>query len=216
MDEEKVIMCFGDSNTWGYNPATRERFPRGVRWAGRLQNLLGDGYYVIEEGLNSRTVVWDDPVCGDKSGLKHLTMLLVSHKPLDLVIVMLGTNDCQDRFGLNGFNIARSMERVVRAVKDSECGPDGRAPKLLLISPAHIRDNLPETWLGESMGLGSVRTSKEIAKYYKLLAEESGAYFLDAEEYVKASPTDAVHLDTEAHAKLADAVCMKIKQIFEN
>ena len=121
---EKVILCYGDSNTWGYNPATTKRFPREVRWTGRLQALLGKEYVVIEEGLNSRTVVWDDPVNGYRSGLSYLIPCLSSQRPVDLVIVMLGTNDTQERFQLNGFNIARSMRRILDAIEISRSGPD--------------------------------------------------------------------------------------------
>lgn len=174
---EKVILCYGDSNTWGYNPATAKRFPREIRWTGRLQALLGKEYVVIEEGLNSRTVVWDDPVNGYRSGFSYLIPCLDSQKPVDLVIVMLGTNDTQERFQLNGFNIARSMRRILDAIEISRSGPNETAPKVLLVAPPHILDSLPETDLGENMGKGCEQRSKEIAKYYQLLSEERGARF---------------------------------------
>lgn len=174
---EKVILCYGDSNTWGYNPATAKRFPREIRWTGRLQALLGKEYVVIEEGLNSRTVVWDDPVNGYRSGLSYLIPCLDSQKPVDLVIVMLGTNDTQERFQLNGFNIARSMRRILDAIEISRSGPNETAPKILLVAPPHILDSLPETDLGENMGKGCEQRSKEIAKYYQLLSEERGSRF---------------------------------------
>ncbi|MBQ9959278.1 MAG: acylhydrolase, partial [Oscillospiraceae bacterium] len=95
---EKRILCYGDSNTWGYIGGVGERFGRDVRWTGRLQTLLGSDYTVIEEGLNSRTTVWDDPVEMHKNGYTYLMPCLQTHRPLDLVIIMLGTNDLERRF----------------------------------------------------------------------------------------------------------------------
>ena len=212
---EKVILCYGDSNTWGYNPATTKRFPRDVRWTGRLQKLLGPDYVIIEEGLNSRTVVWDDPVNGYRSGLTYLIPCLESQKPVDLVIIMLGTNDTQERFQLNGFNIARSMRRVLDAVEISRSGPEEKAPKVLLVAPPHILDCLPDTDLGENMGTGCAQRSKEIAKYYQLLSEERRIAFLDAQAYVQASEVDAVHLDENGHRRLAEVLEKKVRNMLE-
>ena len=94
----KRILCFGDSNTWGWNPANKERFDENSRWTGILKNKLGENYDIIEEGLNGRTTVWDDPIEGYKNGKKHLPSCLESHRPLDIVVLMLGTNDLKSRF----------------------------------------------------------------------------------------------------------------------
>ena len=110
----KKILCYGDSNTWGYNPHTELRYPRAVRWTGVLQRGLGPAYHVIEEGLNGRTTVWDDPIEGYKSGKEYLVPCLETHKPMDLVVIMLGTNDLKHRFSLTAFDIAtgRREERM--------------------------------------------------------------------------------------------------------
>ncbi|WP_130862122.1 SGNH/GDSL hydrolase family protein [Bacilliculturomica massiliensis] len=203
---QKDILCFGDSNTWGYIPGLAERYPREIRWTGRLQRMLGEEYYVIEDGQNSRTIVWDDPVTGYKNGLTYLIPCLEAHKPLDAVVIMLGTNDMQERFQLNGFNIARSMERMVDAVQFSRAGRGGQAPKLLLIAPPLIRDNLYETPLGENLGAGCIERSRETAPHLKLLCEQTGIWFLDAQTVAEASPEDAVHMDEQGHKALAEAV----------
>lgn len=96
----KNILCYGDSNTWGYDAETKNRFPPDVRWTGILKRTLGEGYHVIEEGLNGRTTVWDDPIEGYKNGREYLIPCLESHRPLDLVIIMLGTNNLKKRFSL--------------------------------------------------------------------------------------------------------------------
>ena len=103
---EKTVLCYGDSNTWGYDPATQKRYPRNVRWAGVLRRALGNGYLVIEEGLNGRTTVWDDPIEGYKNGKEYLVPCLETHKPIDLVIIMLGTNDLKARFHVPACDIA--------------------------------------------------------------------------------------------------------------
>ena len=94
----KRILCYGDSNTWGYDPATQERFDRATRWTGVLRTTLGDGYEILEEGLNGRTTVWDDPIEGYKNGHTYLVPCLETHRPVDLVVLMLGTNDLKKRF----------------------------------------------------------------------------------------------------------------------
>ncbi len=211
---EKTILCYGDSNTWGYLPGSGKlRYDRKIRWPGRLQEFLGEEFYVIEEGLNSRTVVWEDPVTGYRSGLEYLIPCLQTHRPLDLLIIMLGTNDTQERFQLNGYNIARSMRRMLDAVLISRSGREEQVPKILLVAPPHIRGNLPETDLGENMGRGCEWRSRQIAPYYEELCREYGCEYLDAQEVCQASPVDAVHLDAEGHRNLAEALAKKVKEL---
>ena len=112
----KTILCYGDSNTYGLKSDLVSRYPRNVRWTGILQEKLGSEYYVIEEGLGGRTTVWDDPVEDYKNGKKYLLPCLDSHKPLDLVIIMLGTNDLKSRFSVTPFDIGASMENLVKTI----------------------------------------------------------------------------------------------------
>ena len=115
---KKRILCFGDSNTWGY-AATGGRFEEDVRWPTRLGTLLGDGYAVIEEGFNGRTCVYDDPIEGGyKSGLAYLPPCVMTHTPLDLVVIMLGTNDCKKRFQMTPFTIGGGVTALIKAVRD--------------------------------------------------------------------------------------------------
>ena len=117
--KQKTILCFGDSNTWGFPPDCGARYDRKTRWPGVLQDALGDACYVIEEGLPGRNTVWDDPVEGGKNGLKQLVPIIHSHMPLDLVIIMLGTNDFKNRFSVSPLDISWSIGRLVKAVRDS-------------------------------------------------------------------------------------------------
>ena len=137
----KTILCYGDSNTWGYDPATEERYPLEARWVSVLARELGSDYHVIPEGLNGRTTVWPDPWEGEhKSGKTYLIPCLESHYPIDLVVMMLGTNDLKHRFGLSAWDIARGAQTLVEMIQRSEFGPYGGAPEVLADrAAAHVR-----------------------------------------------------------------------------
>ena len=131
----KRILCYGNSNTWGYDPLTLDRFDEHTRWTRVLGKALGSAYEVIEEGLNGRTTVWDDPIEGYKSGKEYLIPCLESHKPLDLVVILLGTNDLKLRFGLSAYDVAEGASVLVGIVQGSLTGVNGRSPQVLLLAP---------------------------------------------------------------------------------
>jgi len=131
----KSVLCYGDSNTWGADASTGGRFPRDVRWTGVLQRELGAEYAVIEEGLGGRTTVWDDPIEGHKNGKTYLIPCLPSHRPRDLVVLMLGTNDLKHRFSLTAFDIAAGIGTLIDMILTSRCGPANGAPQVLLLTP---------------------------------------------------------------------------------
>jgi len=212
----KSILCYGDSNTWGYNPENGERFPPDVRWTGVLQKELGEEYKIIEEGLNGRTTVWDDPIEGYKNGMKYLIPCLESQRPLDLVIIMLGTNDLKCRFSLSAFDIAEGAGVLVDIVLSSRAGRCWNPPKVLLVSPIHVGDNIRTTWHCEAFGLErSVEISKGFAAHFKRIAELRGCEFMDAAAIATPSLIDAIHLDAGEHIKLGKAIAAKVKSIFE-
>lgn len=206
----KTILCFGDSNTWGYKAGAGERFPRSLRWTGVLQTMLGDRYGVIEEGLNGRTTVWDDPIEGYKNGEKYLMPCLDSHRPIDLVIIMLGTNDTKCRFSLSAYDIAAGMDKLVGLVVRSGSGPGGHAPRILVVSPAPIK-NLTD--FAEQFK-GAEEKSALLKDYYLDIAHRHGCHFFDAGSVVQTDPTDGIHLDAAAHHELGKQLGMAIKGIF--
>lgn len=207
----KRILCFGDSLTWGWNPENGERFLPGERWTGILEELLGEGYEVIEEGLNGRTTGFDDPIEGDKNGRRHLPMLLESHHPLDCVVVMLGTNDLKDRFHLSPADIAQSAGELVKIIRRSDAGKEGKAPLVLLIAPPPIGP------LSEEMGIftGGEEKSKRLGFLYRLQAECLGCHFFDAQEVVRTSEKDGIHWDREGNRAFAEALSRIIPRLFE-
>lgn len=205
----RTILCYGDSNTWGYDPATTERFDRDTRWPGVLRQELGEGYLVIEEGLNGRTTVWDDPIEGYKNGKEYLIPCLETHKPLDLVVIMLGTNDLKKRFSVSAFDIAYSAGVLVDAVKKSEAGPDAAAPKVLLVCPPPV-GKLTEF---AEMFEGAEEKSRRLAEWFRRVAQEQGCQLLEAGESVTSSDLDGIHFEADEHRKLGQAVAGAVKQI---
>ncbi|MGA2762236.1 MAG: SGNH/GDSL hydrolase family protein [Spirochaetia bacterium] len=203
------VMCFGDSNTWGYSPTTGQRFPRTVRWTGVLQAELGTNYIVIEEGLNGRTTVWEDPIEGDKLGRRHLPVLLESHAPLDLVIVMLGTNDLKKRFSAHAWDIAQGAGTLVDVIGKSQAGKHAAAPAVLLISPPPL--GKLSAWSG--MFEGGAEKSRELGKHYAEAARQRGCPFLDAGGVIRSSDLDGIHLEEKEHQALGQAVAREVRKI---
>jgi lysophospholipase L1-like esterase len=198
----KTILCYGDSNTWGWDPLSMERYPADTRWPGVLQHILGQGYQVIEEGLPGRTTVWTDPIEGHMSGQDYLTPCLDSHRPLDLVILMLGTNDLKYRFSVSAFDIAESLGALVKIIHQSESGPDMGIPKILLLAPPPLGKL---TDFGD-MFAGGTEKSRQLSQHIQRGADLWGCAFLDTAQVIVSSDIDGVHLDAGEHRKLGKAV----------
>ncbi len=212
-DLMKTILCYGDSNTWGHNPLAQDRYPLDARWTSVLARALGSDYLVIPEGLNGRTTVWSDPIEGEyKSGKMHLLPCLESHHPVDLVVLMLGTNDLKHRFGQSASDIAYGAATLVDTIQRSDFGPDGGAPEVLLVAPPPTCVN---GTLFADMFEGADEKSADLGLRYSLMAEEYGCAFLDAGEVVESSRLDGIHLDADALPKLGAAVAAAIQEILE-
>ncbi len=205
----KTILCYGDSNTWGWDPTTGERFARDERWPGVLRQTLGDGYLIIEEGLNGRTTVWDDPIEGYKNGKTYLIPCLETHRPLDLVIIMLGTNDLKVRFSLSAYDVANGAGVLVDIVQKSAAGPAGQAPQVLLMAPP------PLAKLSEyaEMFENAVAKSKRFSQHYQRVAQEYGCEFLDTSQVIVSSNLDGIHLGLSEHRKLGQAVAKIVPRL---
>lgn len=197
---KKHIVCFGDSNTHGYCAETNGRFDEMKRWTGLLQKKLGEEYLICEEGLNGRTSSFQDPLSEGLAGLDYILPCLLSHEPVDLLILMLGTNDCKQRFGLTAKNISDGMKRLVEKAKSIGAWRD--QPQILIVAPGPIRKECEASEAGAEMGICSVK-SYELAGYYEKLAQEQGCGFLDAGGIVTMNTIDYMHLDESSHAKLA-------------
>jgi len=197
------LLCFGDSNTWGYVPASGQRFHHDVRWPGILRARLGGGYRVIEEGLNGRTTVHEDPQREGRNGRRLLGPLLESHAPLDLLIVMLGTNDLMPCYASGAADIARGTAALLEVAAASDAGRDASPPPILLIAPPRVVAN------GAALDAeleGAVEKSAALGAHLGTFAEERGCAFLDAAGIVSPSALDGVHLGADGHRLLGEAV----------
>jgi lysophospholipase L1-like esterase len=207
----KTILCYGDSNTWGFEPVTQGRYGPADRWSGVLRQNLGPDYEIIEEGLNGRTTVWDDPIEGSKNGQEQLVPILMSHKPVDLVTILLGTNDLKRRFGVGAFDIAAGAGVLVEIVQKSDCGPGDRAPQVLLMAPPPVA-KLTDF---EDMFEGAAEKSRQFGEHYRRVADEKKCAFLDTAELVISSDRDGIHLELSEHKKLGLAVAARIRELFK-
>ncbi len=208
---KKRILCFGDSLTWGYDPDTRTRLPEDSRWPMVMQEILGDDYRVIEEGQNGRTIATDDPAEGEKNGLKYIGPCLESQSPLDVVIVMLGSNDCKRKFAYSSMDIAGEMQIMLEKILSYDRFRCNDSFKVLLVSPPYIEDSIKQSWLGDCFGYeNSARLTKELSGWYSQLAEMYGCAFFDASEHVVASDSDGCHLDAENQRKLGRLLADKV------
>ena len=210
----KRILCYGDSNTWGAIPGGDEttRYTENVRWTGVLQSVLGNDYRIIEEGYCGRTTVFDDVVENRVNGLTYFAQCIASQSPLDLIIIMLGTNDL--KFSHTPEYVAKSMEVLLEMAYNPYSWERQKCPRVLLIAPPKLSENIRSSCFCGMFTEESVQISGRIGKLYKKLAEKWECDFLDAAEFVKASPVDCVHLEREGHKILAKAVAEKIKAMF--
>ena len=228
----KNILFYGDSNTWGYDPETGERYDYHERWTTICARELGEGYLCIPAGLNGRTTIFDDPWKGCRNGVAGLDYALQMNKPLDLCVIMMGTNDLKFT---DAAGSAAGMEHLVhmaltankRYAMSSPVFPEGS--KILLVSPVLIRYDIDSAWDEASAGNASgdesrkqdlhgscakgVVESRKLAALYRNIAERTGIFFMDAAQTAVASPVDGIHLGREGHNALGLAMAERIPEI---
>ena len=208
------ILCYGDSNTWGYVPGKGERYPIDVRWTGVVQQELGAEYRIIEEGLNARTTAYEDPWSYWRNGKDYLPACLISQKPLDLLIISLGTNDLKftGAFGaMKGVETLIATTQMVQAKKESsEVFPNGM--KILVVSPIELGKAIDGSI--DSVFCGKYEESRKFPAYFERMCERNNVYFLDAAKYAQPSTVDNVHMEPEGHKALGMAIAEKIREIF--
>jgi len=205
----KTLLCYGDSNTWGSDPATRRRFAPDVRWTGVLAGALGEGYRVIEEGLNGRTTRWDDPIEPHRNGLTYLVPCLESHQPLDLVTIMLGTNDLKARFRLSAADIAQSAAGLAQTALLTARNATGEPAKVLLIAPPPVAKLSGYDLMFE----GALAKSKLFADYYARSAGWNDLDFFDAGSVIRSGDLDGIHFEAGEHRKLGEALAGKVREL---
>lgn len=211
----KRIICFGDSNTYGYDPRNGGRYDEDTRWPKLLQKKLGDGYEVFEEGQNGRTIANEDPwEGGTKCGMDYVLPMLESKKPVDLLIIMLGSNDLKKKFSLPAADIAGSLMTMLTKIK-GYCKYFIGIPdmQILILSPPALSEPLSESYFAEFFDPDTVERSKELAKWFGTVAKQFECHFLDATHMICAGDVDHLHLSPEGHAKMSEIVYEKVKEI---
>lgn len=210
---KKRIVCFGDSNTWGYIPVTSQRYDENTRWPALLQSKLGyEDYTVVEEGLTGRTTVFDDPFDPELNGLKTMPAILRTAAPIDLLVFMLGTNDFQSHIPAgNPVSTARAVQYMLEIARTLPLDREGEKMKILLISPIEITEDRLTFKDNDVTDAQSIANSRELGKHMAIVAQQLGVEFLDAAQYIKPGKVDGVHLDEAGHAKMAELVYEKVK-----
>ncbi len=202
------ILCFGDSNTYGYSPVDGQRYGDDINWPGVLGSLLGDSFEVINEGKNGRTIAFDDPYKDGCNGMNDIETCLEDHEPLDLVIIMLGTNDLKVYFDATPEIVAKNMRELCDRV---QAKTDAR---VILASPALLGDQIEFSPLHLEFGRTQVDYSFELAPCFEKIAKEIGAEFIDLAMVAMSSDVDCLHLMPEEHAKVAQAMKDKVLWVF--
>jgi lysophospholipase L1-like esterase len=206
-----AICCYGDSNTWGLEASTEQRLQRWRRWPGVLQRELGDDVHVIEEGLNGRTTVFEDPYVPGRNGMTHLPVVLQTHAPLDLVVIWLGTNDLLVPGGLTAIDAARGAITLAEMVRAGDAGPDGEPPEVLVLvsppfGPLDVLERLSPHAELESRGFIDA---------FRWLAEEAQVPLLDLAPFATSSTLDGIHFEADDHEAIGRAVAAAVRDLLD-
>lgn len=203
---KKRILCFGDSNTWGYIPESGERYEEEIRWTGVLARELGTDWRVIEEGLSGRTTVFSDLMEPERCGILQVLPVILSQLPFDYMIVMLGTNDTKSHFHVNSREMGYAMEELIIKIRQI-LEVRKSAAKVILAAPAPIKAPTDEMFNEES-----VKKSQEAAAMYREVAEQWGCLFFDAGTVVKELGADGIHFTEAGHEALGKAFAEFVRE----
>ena len=207
------VFCYGDSNTYGYNPVDCKRHPKDVRWTGMLQKLLGEDYEVIEQGCNGRTTVFPEPGAEWKSGLYGLKVCLNTYKPVELMIIMLGTNDLKEYYHASAEMIADGAETLVKEAKAFLMDKQGFEPKIILVSPIEIGADMEHSYFSNHFKADSIERSKQFPALYEAVAKRQGCYFVNAASVAEPSKEDCLHMMPDSHKALAELLYEAVKDL---
>ncbi len=205
----KNILCFGDSNTYGLIPGTKNRYDWHTRWTGIVESKIKDkGYKIVEEGLCGRTTIFDDPLRKCRRGTEIFSVVLETHKPIDTVILMLGTNDCKAVYNATAEIIGKGIEILIDEIRRSDPNIN-----VLLVSPIELGNGVWEKEYDPEFNSYSVEISKALPFVYKRVAERQNVKFLQASKYAVPSDADREHLDEAGHKSLAEAIYKELSEL---
>ncbi len=209
----RSVLCIGDSNTYGVDPETGERFSRSERWTGILQSELWPKYYIIEEGYNSRTTSFSDDSDEFRSAIRMIPFIMKTHSPVDLVVIMLGTNDLKTHYSVSARVSAYAMKKLVETIRKWCISENKKIPKILIVSPIMIGDGIENTMYWEN-DLTSVQEAAKLPAEYHRVADILDCSFFDASS-VACAGKDCLHMTLESHRNFAKAIRKKIVQMLD-
>lgn len=202
----KKVLCFGDSNTYGFNPSDGSRYSKDVRWCGRLKKLGFEKFEVVEAGCNNRTAFCDNPQGIDFTGYKAIEKYFGKH--FDLIVLAIGVNDIQKIYNVSVEDFEKGLESFVNLVKTSFSNS-----KILLVAPSNLKKIILQSYFGALFDENSIEKSLKLSEIYKKVAKISGCEFMDLNEVTEASDIDGLHYTEEQHGKISHAVFQKICKI---
>ena len=208
----KTILAYGDSLTWGSVPGDPKQHPREIRWTNVMAKSLGSEYEIITDGLRGRLTAYDEHLSdSNRNATQTLPTALYSHAPLDLVILMLGTNDMQPHIAGTSIAAMQGMRRLVTIIQNHVAGPDIPNPKVLIVSPPKLCKTQDEFYTG--FFDGTIEQSYKLADYFSQIAQEKDCSFFDAGSVAQTSPIDGVHLDAQNTINIGKALAPIVKEI---
>jgi len=219
----KRIMVYGDSNTWGYDPnrvdpvtGANRRYDENTRWTRIMKNALGSEYEVLEEGFNGRTIAFDDQTSYGRNGLKHIEVAFKTCDPVDMIIIMLGTNDLKDMFALTEVNMGDAMNTMVRTLRNAMSESNSATAKIIIVNPVNVTPCADGSFV-YGFSERSVKLGEKIGERYKAVAERRGCYYFDAGtvDGTEMDGTDGTHLTPGAHKALGTALAEYVREIME-
>ena len=202
----KNIICYGDSNTFGYNPKNSSRYDENARWTAILQKNLDSEYEVINEGMPNRTGFVDNPEGVLFSAQKHFPQFLSKIKNIYLLILAIGTNDLQSQYNINSAVIAKGLENLIRTAKE-------KTNNIIIIAPTILNENILNGYFSSMFDRKSIEKSKEVIEIYKQSADANQCMYFDINTFVAPSDFDGLHYDENSHKIIADKLYEIIKNI---
>ncbi len=199
----KKILCFGDSNTYGFIPQNGKRYPENIRWSGILKSKLNPDYQVIEAGCNNRTGFFDNPAGKEFTGYKILPEYLKKYNP-DIVITAIGINDLQFQYNASIEDIKNGLDKLLNLINDKE---------IILLSPSVIKNNILNSFFAQMFDETSIQKSFNLAETYQTAAEKYNAKYINLNEIVTPSDIDGLHYEPQAHSKIADEIIKVLKTL---
>lgn len=218
----KRVLCYGDSNTWGYDPANNDpvtgksaRYDEHTRWAGVMRDLLGQDYFVWEAGLSGRTTVFDDPVMPTRNGVRDFEMVLQMCDPVDCVIIALGSNDMKDQFQVSSLIAAKAMDRFLNVCKAALQQSRFQQAEIILVCPLIPYADGNGVY-GHGFSDRSTQEATQLRKRYQALAQAHHCAFVDWNDYVSPSPADGIHMTPEGHKCIGEMMTQLVRTVLND